>query len=252
MFIFLAGLMAWYLISHDRGAKEPVSGLWIAVGFGVLAAAVAGVAESIIIPGHYLSHPSSGTPLQLLAVAMAIGVVEESFKFIPLALYLYHKSFFNEHTDGIIYFALAGLGFGLPENILYAFSFGAKSGLMRVIMTPIFHSTTTALVGYFLIRAKLGHRKPIALVSTALLAAIFLHGLYDFGLLVAGQIPLFALLSVILTGALTICFFWLYKKATQQDQALGISSQGANDFCRHCGTANPEHNLYCSHCGKHA
>ena len=252
LYIILAGVLAWYFIAHDRGSKEPVGALWLAAGLGVLAALAAGFVEVSLLPKNLLAYPGSGTPYEILLLAMGIGVIEESLKFIPIALYLFRKSFFNEHTDGLIYFAIAGLGFGVPENILYAISFGAKAGWARVILTPIFHATTTAIVGYFLIRAKLGHRQPIALAGTALLAAAFLHGLYDFGLMVNGQIPVFTLLSLLITAGLTISIFILYKKATAQDQALGISSQGRNSFCRHCGTANPSHNLYCSKCGKYA
>jgi RsiW-degrading membrane proteinase PrsW (M82 family) len=188
--------------------------------------------------------------MELLALSMAVAVIEESCKFIPIALYLFRKSFFNEHTDGIIYFALVGLGFGVPENILYAFSFGTKAGWLRVIMTPLFHAATTAIVGYFLIRGKLSRSQPLAWSGTALLAATALHGLYDFGLMVNSQLPGFAFMSLLITAGLTVSLFVLYHEATKLDQALGEASSVSGDVCPNCGSTNPSQSSICSNCGQ--
>jgi RsiW-degrading membrane proteinase PrsW (M82 family) len=251
VFIVIAAGLARFFIIRDHGEKEPVGALWMAFGFGFGGGIIAAVIEDIFIP---LKDLSSAMPLTtILTAALAIGLIEESCKFIPLALFLYPKRYFNEHTDGIIYFAIAGLGFGLPENILYTIEYGSGTGLNRIFLTPIFHATTTAMVGYFLVKAKLAHRRKrmrLLLTFLVLIIAMVLHGLYDFGLS-TGE-PLYTYGSVVITLSLSITLFLLYFRATELDQRLGLSAVGHNKFCRNCGHANPSRNLYCAHCGKRA
>jgi RsiW-degrading membrane proteinase PrsW (M82 family) len=197
--------------------------------------------------------PYDGQPgtshLLLLLSALSVGVIEEVCKFVPLAVYIYKKDYFNEHTDGVIYFALAGLGFGLPENILYTLQFGTEAGKLRLILTPLFHAAATGLIGYYLIKGKLG-RKPVIGVTLPLAAVALAHGLYNFALAVGSDVFLMAALSI--TLGLSGGLFMVYMRATHRDQNLGLSAVGHNAFCRSCGTANPKHYLYCVHCGKRA
>ena len=247
VFIGIAIGLAWFFIAHDRGMKEPVAALWMAVGFGMIGGLIAGFLESrLIAVNNLLSGAPYGT---LLVTALAVGVIEESCKFLPLALVLYKRPYFNEHTDGVIYFALAGLGFGLPENILYTLQFGAKAGMVRILMTPFFHAATTGLVGYYLIKRKLAGKSPFG-VAVPLAGAMMLHGLYDFGL--ASGSLVYTGASLLITLGLSVGLFMAFLSATELDQDTGLSVVGHNSFCRSCGFANPHHNLYCARCGKNA
>src|SRR5665213_3617815 len=146
LFISIAIGMIYFMLKNDKGEKEPVFALWIAAGFGLGAAILAAVIEHLLIPVNNLK---SGAPLGAMLLSfLAVGLIEESLKFIPLAIFLWPKSYFNEHTDGIIYFAIAGLGFGLPENILYTTQYGAKAGIGRLILTPFFHAAITGCLLY--------------------------------------------------------------------------------------------------------
>lgn len=251
IFLILSAGLTWYFLSRDRGAKEPVAALWVAAGFGFLAAIIAGIIELKFIPANILDPNAYASTFSLFWGAIAVGLIEEVCKFIPLALYIYKKPYFNEYSDGIIYFAIAGLGFGVPENIIYSFAHGAKIGFLRVFMTPFFHAAMTALVGYYLISAK-QRKKSLAMPAIALLATSLLHGLYDFGLLSAKRMPLLFLVSAMVTFSISVYLFVLYRKATRQDQADGDSAVGNNSFCRSCGVKNENHNLYCSSCGRRA
>ena len=246
-FILIAAGLAWYFIGHDRGEKEPVGALWLAFGFGFGGGILAALIENLFIPVKDL-NPSSPL-LTILLASLAVGIIEEGCKFVPLSLFLYPKRYFNEHTDGIIYFALAGLGFGLPENILYTLQFGASTGFSRVLLTPFFHAATTGVVGFFLIKAKLANRSR-AQSWLALVGVMLVHGLYDFGL--ASGVTGYIMLSIVITLALSICLFLFYFRAVELDQRLGLSVVGHNNFCRNCGHPNPERYLYCAHCGHRA
>jgi protease PrsW len=247
VFILIAAGLAWYFIKHDHGEKEPIGALWIAFGFGFAGGILAAFIENLFIPVKDLS---TAVPLSTIFFsALAIGFIEESCKFIPLSVFLYPKRYFNEHTDGVIYFALAGLGFGLPENILYTLQFGVGTGLDRIIMTPFFHAATTGIVGYFLIKAKLA-KSSLIQVYLVLLAVMILHGLYDFG--IASGVTIYIMGSIAITLTLSTLLFWFYFKAVDLDQQLGLSAVGHNSFCRNCGHPNQDHSLYCTHCGQRA
>lgn len=247
-FILISGGLAWYFIIRDRGEREPIGALWLAAGLGLVGGVGAAILESNLLP---IKSLEPGAPLVGLFIAsMGVGIIEEACKFIPLAAVLYKKRYFNEHTDGVIYFAIAGLGFGLPENILYSLQFGAGVGLSRVILTPFFHAATTGLVGYFLAKSKLAGHSWYASAPLALGSVMVLHGMYDFGL--ASGVPLLVGLSILITLGVSISLFIFFSKAIGLDRAAGLSVVGKNSFCRTCGLPNPSHGLYCVRCGNHA
>jgi protease PrsW len=246
-FVCIAGALAWFLISQDHGKKEPILALWFAFGMGAVGAVAAYYIENKFISARSLAI---GTPkTTLLSATMTVGLIEESCKFLPLAVLIYSRRFFNEYADGVIYFALAGLGFGLPENILYTLQGGTHTGVTRLFLTPIFHASITGMVGYFLAKQKIGKRSPI-IVIVPFIAAIILHGVYDFGLL--SGVSIYNVLSVTITLCLAGNLFLLFFRATDHDQDLGLSVVGHNSYCRSCGWPNPKHHLYCVHCGKNA
>lgn len=247
IFIAVAATLAWFLIAHDHGEREPVLALWMAAGFGLAGALLAGLLEFHFIPPANLEPGVAQRTL--LPAALGVGLIEECCKFLPLALVLYSKRYFNEQTDGVIYFALAGLGFGLPENILYTLQFGSGAGIGRLILTPFFHAATCGLIGYYLVRRKLARKSPLG-VLPVLLLAVALHGLYDFGLLSGSG--LYALGAVLITFGVSAGLFVIFSRATEHDQEHGLSVVGHNSFCRSCGAPNPEHHLYCVNCGKNA
>jgi RsiW-degrading membrane proteinase PrsW (M82 family) len=141
------------------------------------------------------------------------------------------------------------MGFGLPENILYTVMNGAQVGVGRLILTPFFHAATTALVGYFAARAKLAGR-PLVSVWWAMLLAIGVHGMYDFGLF--SQRPLFMIVSFMIASGLTGVLFVMAAVAKTRDQQYGLSAVGENTFCRTCGQPNAHKFLYCQKCGNRA
>ena len=248
LFIGLACFLSWYILKKDRGEREPASMLWAALGFGLLALVPAALLEALFIP-HDIEKLSQLPVPSLFFSAMAVGVIEEVCKFVPLAFFVFKKRYFNEYTDGILYFALAGLGFGLPENILYTLQGGAATGFVRLLMTPFFHAATTAYIGYYLAKAKVTGQG-MQRTWVALGAMIVVHGLYDFFLLSGREI--LVLLGMATSVGLTAILFVMASKAKQDDQRIGLSVVGTNAFCRSCGNPNPKGLLYCQRCGNRA
>lgn len=259
-FIGIASSLVWYLLKHDHGRKLPVETLWYACGFGLLAMGLAVAAESLFLPAGFTGKPTTFPLLEQLYLFMGIGFVEEAAKFIPLALFIYKRDYFREHTDGCIYFAICGLTFGLGENILYTMSLGTEVGLSRLVLTPFFHAATTSILGYYLVTRKLRHEKQGLLVLACLLVPL-MHGLYNFGL--GASLVQLQVLSMMLTLLLTMGLFLYFMQANMLDrmalakQPVGYTPapQAATagveaNFCTQCGKANNSHQAYCESCGR--
>jgi RsiW-degrading membrane proteinase PrsW (M82 family) len=123
--------------------------------------------------------------LSLIAVIIVAPFAEEFTK--PLVLRLKTvKRGLDELEDGLIYGAVAGLGFSATENLLYGYSFLSKSLLIFFILMTIrsvggclLHASATSLTGY-------GYGKSIMKKTSFLrvlpffILAILVHGLYNF------------------------------------------------------------------------
>ncbi|MEI7838786.1 MAG: PrsW family glutamic-type intramembrane protease [bacterium] len=224
VFLGTAILLALFFIKNDHGDKEPLSALWTAGLIGLSGFIGAGYIESLLIPVNSLS-PKTSTLSMSFFTYILVGVIEESLKFIPLALYIYKKKYFNEHTDGIIYFALAGIGFGVPENIVYVVSYGASAGIGRLILDPFFHAATVAIVGYYLIKVKLDHKSWLSVIL-AFVGVVMIHCIYDFCLSTSNGTMI--MLSVLITFIASIMLFILFFKANKLDKKSGLTIRNKN------------------------
>ncbi len=244
IFLVIFATLIWYLVSHDRGPKEPIGALWVAFAFGIFAIMLS-------VGVEYLTDLWSRSFADIIQVILVksvfVGTIEEFAKFLPLALYIYNKKYFNEHNDGIIYFAICGLTFGLFENLTYTFIYGPEVGILRAITVPIFHGASTAAVGFFFAKKKIDNNSFLSTIL-ALLSVTIMHALYNFGL--DSQILFFLLVSLIITLLLAAGLFVFYILSNDSDRREGISISGRNNYCRYCGRKNINKSLFCEYCGK--
>src|ERR1035438_5986377 len=91
VFILIAVGLAVFMLKSDKGEREPISALWLAVGFGLVGAVIAAIVENKLIS---INDLKVGTPFgTLLSSSMAVGIIEESCKFLPLAIFIYSKRY---------------------------------------------------------------------------------------------------------------------------------------------------------------
>lgn len=251
LFALAVYLFIHFIVKRDRGRRESKASLFAAMGFGVLAVIAAGELNGLFVSEKIMEHmgdPNLHLSFREIAVAsLTVGFIEESLKCIPLALFIYKKKYFDELTDGIIYFGIVALTFGIIEDVLYAGQYGGATGIFRIITAPYLHAGFTVLFGLALAYRKVLGRSWWFVLGGYMLA-IFAHALYDFFAFSGSGLGLVLLLLVSVT--LNVGLFVLFRRAQKNDEGRGQSAIGTNKFCRHCGHPNPKRMLYCARCGK--
>lgn len=174
-----------WIRNTERCHREQWLSIFLCFIWGATIAVVAALVLEILLelPLQYSLSSGDMTPF-LLAVVIA-PIVEEFTK--PLALYLRTvKTNLDELEDGLIFGAVAGLGFSATENLLYGYSFLSEGFLIFLFVIAIrsiggclLHASATALTGYGIGKTMKNHSSFLGILPYFLLA-IFLHGFYNF------------------------------------------------------------------------
>jgi RsiW-degrading membrane proteinase PrsW (M82 family) len=174
-------LVCWLIFRLDKYEHEPRLPLILTFLIGVL----------ITIPALFIEVKASETawnnPTNLwLTISFsffAVSFVEEIFKLIGLLSFPFHRPFFNEPMDGIVYSMMIGMGFATFENIMYANQFGLETTIVRALTAVPAHGVFAIFMGYFVGQAKFNPEKRIPLLLKGFGITVLLHGTYDFFIL---------------------------------------------------------------------
>lgn len=218
------------LVWLDRYEREPIWLVSLVFLWGAVGAIVLGVIGSI-----FLGLPTSALLGASLAEAVGTAVIapvaEEPAKALVLFLLVLSRHFDNP-TDGFVYGAAAGLGFGMTENLLY-FAVGATGAsteewvvtvVLRTLFTAPMHACATAMVGMAFGFAKFkSWRYRTLVVPIGFLLAIGLHMMWN-GLLVLddrlGAQGALALIDYLLMMAVFVMIFIAYQVSLWSEARL--------------------------------
>ncbi len=236
MIAFLIAI--WWL---DRYEREPPLLVLATFGWGAMGAVIFGVIGSVILrlPVDLLAPKAAS----LAGPVLIAPLVEEPAKALIFLLLLRTKHV-DGMTDGFVYGAAAGLGFGMTENFLY-FTKPALAGaagpwlalvIMRTFFSAVMHAMATSLVGASLGWARFRGPRAIALATVGGLAmAMAVHALwnglitFDKVLATGGKLALldsalFVLEFVVIFGLFQLCI--LAESATIRRHLLHEASLG--------------------------
>ena len=193
MFLF-AYLVYW----TDRYEKEPLPLLGAVFIWGALVAAGgAFIINTLLGVGIYI-FTNSEAATELATGSLIAPVVEELLKgFAVIVVFLVFRREFDSILDGIVYAAIAALGFAATENSYYIFNYGYLEGgwagtilliFVRVILVGWQHPFYTAFIGIGLAAARLSRQLWIKLLAPVLGLglAIFAHSAHN---TLAGFLP---------------------------------------------------------------
>jgi RsiW-degrading membrane proteinase PrsW (M82 family) len=203
---------------RDKYKKEPLSILMATFGLGAVSLFPAAT-TSLSLEKLTGWNPQTPNILHAFLGAMLIvGLVEEGAKFIVVRFYAYHRPEFDEPYDGIMYSVMAALGFATLENIIYVFTHGAGTGVLRALLSVPSHAFDGVLMGYFLGEAKFArtttHGNWLSALGFGL--AVLAHGLYDFIVFSLDKAPLMILSLVTLAVLSWVIFFKATRRLSEQ------------------------------------
>jgi RsiW-degrading membrane proteinase PrsW (M82 family) len=150
---FFAAFVYWL----DRYEKEPVALLGATFFWGVvIATGGAFIINTAFGVGIYV-FTGSESAAEIGTTSIVAPIVEEFLKGLAVAIvfFMYRKEF-DSILDGLIYGAIAGLGFAAAENTLYIFRDGYQAGgwgglfalvVVRVFLVGWMHPFFTSFTG---------------------------------------------------------------------------------------------------------
>ncbi|MDH3576219.1 MAG: PrsW family intramembrane metalloprotease [Gammaproteobacteria bacterium] len=175
---------AVYHYHKDRHLPEPPLNLLLCFGLGLLAAAISKLMYAGLEPLGLRFDAwalAADNPMALLAYSMlAIGPIEEFAKMLPFLVIVMRFRAFDELLDGIVYASFIGLGYALAENLQYLDFLSPLEAAARGFAGPVVHILFASIWGYWISRARLSSLSVARAASLGFLLAAFLHGLYDF------------------------------------------------------------------------
>jgi len=185
---FLYAWLVWWL---DRHEKEPWWLLALVFFWGAVPAVVLSTIVEIVLDIP-ISVLGQGLTYELAGNSLVAPAVEEVAKGLAVfGVLLFMRREMDNVLDGIVYGAMAGLGFALTENFLYFTDSLLKGGLgvlavvvfMRAIIFGLNHAFFTGVTGGALGYARLSTNS-FAKVIVPLLglgAAIIFHSVHNVG-----------------------------------------------------------------------
>jgi RsiW-degrading membrane proteinase PrsW (M82 family) len=206
----------------DRYEAEPLWMLATAFFWGALAAPFfaflfnTGTATAVA----YMADAKAG---EAFAAVVSAPIVEETSKaFILFVFFFVKKDEFDGVIDGIVYAALAALGFAMTENILYYGRAALGGGgsltatlIIRGFFAPFSHPLFTSLTGIGLGLSRQSTNILVKIVTpiVGLLMAIFMHSMWNGSAVFGGgavfvltyilvMIPAFLIMLVVIAFAL--------------------------------------------------
>jgi protease PrsW len=172
--VFIIGGYIWF---RDRYEREPLRVLIYSLLVGALIVIPVVFVEGIISQPAESMDDIPAAAWKSFAVA---GFTEELFKYLALFLLFWKSREFNDKFDGIVYATFISLGFAGVENILYVFSEGYTTGLVRAFTAVPAHAIFGITMGFYFGIAKFYPKKRKSMIFKAFFIPFVLHGIYDF------------------------------------------------------------------------
>jgi protease PrsW len=215
----------------DRYEAEPFWMLATAFFWGAL----------IAVFFAFLINTASGMAVTLVTNSMNAGrtfgavisapIVEETAKAMILFLFFFwKKDEFDGVIDGIVYAAMAGLGFAMTENIQYygrAVLEGGGGGLtfvfiLRGALAPFSHPMFTSLTGIGLGLARQTRNTAVKWIAPplGLMAAMSMHSIWNGSGVIFGGLAFFATYILIMIPAFFILLVVIILALRREGQVV--------------------------------
>jgi RsiW-degrading membrane proteinase PrsW (M82 family) len=167
-----------FIYLKDKHEREPLSLLFLSFIFGAFSTVIT---FAISLPLEIIvTLRENDVVHEFFEAFFKVALVEEFSKFFFVRFILYRNKNFNEPFDGIVYAVMVSMGFATLENLMYVYSYGFETGILRMFTAVPAHATFGVIMGYFLGIGKFRKTNSFYFSLLALLGATFFHGAYDY------------------------------------------------------------------------
>ena len=203
--VLVCFIIAFLIYKQDKVEKEPIGEILKAFIMGIIAVFIVLFINNVLGINNMSSNFDRSNIYQIFMISfVCIALVEELCKYICTWIFVNRNPNFDYLFDGIVYFALVGLGFALVENILYATTNSLNTIVFRLFTSIPAHTIFGISSGYYYAlyrRSKFKkEKKATLLLVLSIMVPIILHGIYDFLALTYGE--LFVYLFILFIGFL--------------------------------------------------
>lgn len=172
-----------YIYVKDKFEKEP----WTLLVKNFILGATVSILLTFVL-GNLVGKafaPLDGNDIfdMFIKAFVVVALVEEFSKYVVVRYAAQRNKEFNEPFDGIVYAVMVSMGFATLENVMYVYSYGFETGVLRAFTAVPAHATFAILMGYYMGKAKFSENRFI-LNMTGLFIATLFHGAYDFFLFI--------------------------------------------------------------------
>lgn len=238
-------LIGLFIYKKDK-FKEPSNLLFKLFIFGAISCLPAVILE-LIMSSFFPEMEYMNFFEMFLYAFLVIALVEEVCKWGFLYKIAYIHDEFDSLYDMIVYASFVALGFACFENILYVYSNGILTGLVRAVTAVPGHVCDGILMGFYLSLAKINQIRGNNTLTKrfkiySLVIPIIAHGIYDFCLFCGSPIFIF-IFAVSIVTIFIICFRKV-KEVSSKDMIFKYR----NNYCTNCGLRVTSR--FCTRCGK--
>lgn len=198
----------WWMDRYDR---EPIGLLLLNFLWGGLGAIVLALTYSVIFQAGINALFRNAMPVEISGAIITAPIVEETTKGIFLFFTALDRRFDNV-TDGAVYGAAIGLGFGMTENFFYFLSAASVDEwivlvIVRTLFSAVMHCMATGTFGAFVGFGKFKPpRTKVPMIVAGLLIAMFMHFFWNASVSF-GPTAVIGISFIMLGGIVTVVLF---------------------------------------------
>jgi len=231
----------------DSVEQEPKKELLKAILMGCLAVVIT-LLLSLVFGVMKINMNSLNLFQTVIYSFVGIALIEEFSKWFCTKIFIRNNKNYDYLFDGIVYSVFVSLGFATIENILYTFTGGLMTALVRAVVTVPSHVFYAIFMGYYFSKAKDAKQKNnknnyLKYSFYSLIIPVILHGTFDALLLL--QIPILILIFIVFVIVLYTISIKKVKDLMKEERQF---ENKQILYCMECG--NKVSGKYCSNCGK--
>lgn len=191
LFFGLAPSVIWLLFYLRKDVHPESNQMILKVFLYGMAAAIPAALIELGVAKELNRLNFSSFLIPFVYIFIGIALVEETLKYLVVKGKVERSSELDEPLDVMLYMIISALGFAALENILvllplnspFLFFETLSISVIRFVGATFLHALCSGAFGFFLALSFLQPGKGTKLFLVGIIAAVFLHGLYNFSIM---------------------------------------------------------------------